>query len=191
MFVVGALIAAILFIVVTTTALRLHPVVALFLATFGFGLAAGIDGVTLIDTMIAGFGGTIGQIGIVIMAGAIIGVFLEKSNGAMKLAEAIQKRAGDKQTPATMASVGYVVSLPVFCDTAFIILSSLNKALSKRAGTTLASGAIALSLGLYATHTMVPPTPGPIAAAGILACLSRRGCRRLVLRRDGGGPRPY
>lgn len=168
MFIVGALVAAIVFIVVATTALRLHPVLALFIAAFGFGLAAGIEPVALVETIISGFGGTIGQIGIVIMAGAIIGVFLEKSNGAVRLAEAILKRSGEKQTPATMAAVGYVVSMPVFCDTAFIILSSLNKALARRAGTTLASGAVALSLGLYATHTMVPPTPGPVAAAGIL-----------------------
>eukprot|EP00831_Metopus_contortus_P038763 TRINITY_DN30421_c0_g1_i1.p1 TRINITY_DN30421_c0_g1~~TRINITY_DN30421_c0_g1_i1.p1 ORF type:complete len:169 (+),score=30.74 TRINITY_DN30421_c0_g1_i1:168-674(+) len=61
-----------------------------------------------------------------------------------------------------------IVSLPVFCDSGFVILSPLNKALSKRSKITLATGAIALSLGLYATHTMVPPTPGPVAAAGIL-----------------------
>ncbi len=67
-----------------------------------------------------------------------------------------------------MGIVGYVVSLPVFCDSAFVLLSPLNKALSKKTGTSIAVGAIALSLGLYATHTMVPPTPGPVAAAGIL-----------------------
>jgi GntP family gluconate:H+ symporter len=67
-----------------------------------------------------------------------------------------------------MGAVGYVVSLPVFCDSGFVILSPLCKALAHRTGTTLAAAAIALSLGLYATHTMVPPTPGPVAAAGIL-----------------------
>ena len=67
-----------------------------------------------------------------------------------------------------MSIMGFVVSIPVFCDSGFVILSALNKALTKKAGITLASTAIALSLGLYATHTMVPPTPGPIAAAGII-----------------------
>jgi GntP family gluconate:H+ symporter len=67
-----------------------------------------------------------------------------------------------------MGMVGWLVSLPVFCDSGFVILSSLNRALARRAGVTLATGAVALSLGLYATHTMVPPTPGPVAAAGIL-----------------------
>jgi len=168
MFTIVALVVAIIFIVLTTTWLKLHPVIALFLAAFGFGLSTGMDGSTLINTIVRGFGSTIGSIGPIIMAGAIIGVFLERSGGALKIAEAILKRAGEKQMPATMAVIGYIVSLPVFCDTGFIILSNLNKALSKRTGVTLASGAIALSLGLYATHTMVPPTPGPVAAAEII-----------------------
>jgi len=67
-----------------------------------------------------------------------------------------------------MGIIGYIVSVPVFCDSGFVILAPLAKALSRRARVSLAASAVALSLGLYATHTMVPPTPGPIAAAGIL-----------------------
>lgn len=168
MFVLVALLLAIVFIVLATTMLRLHPAIALLVAAFFFGAIAGLDGPVLIEAVVAGFGGTIGQIGIVIMAGAIIGVFLERSGGAMKLATAMLRRTGKKQVPATMTGIGFIVSIPVFCDTAFIILSSLNKALSRRAGTSLSAGAIALALGLYASHTMIPPTPGPVAAAGIL-----------------------
>jgi GntP family gluconate:H+ symporter len=67
-----------------------------------------------------------------------------------------------------MTGVGYVISIPVFCDSGFVLLSPLNAALARRAKLPLAACAAALSLGLYATHTMVPPTPGPLAAAGIL-----------------------
>jgi GntP family gluconate:H+ symporter len=116
----------------------------------------------------AGFGGTIGSIGIVILAGSIIGTFLERSGGALRIAERALRVTGERHVPAAMGAVGWVVSLPVFCDSGFVILSSLNKALAQRTGISLATGAIALSLGLYATHTMVPPTPGPVAAAGIL-----------------------
>jgi GntP family gluconate:H+ symporter len=93
---------------------------------------------------------------------------LEKSGGAIKLAKSILKITGEKNVPATMSIMGFVVSIPVFCDSGFVILSALAKALTKKAGLTLAASAIALSMGLYAAHTMVPPTPGPIAAAGIL-----------------------
>ncbi len=67
-----------------------------------------------------------------------------------------------------MGLIGYVVSIPVFCDSGFILLAPLAKSLSSKARVPLAAGAMALSLGLYATHTMVPPTPGPVAAAGVL-----------------------
>jgi len=115
-----------------------------------------------------GFGGTLGYIGIVIVAGTIIGTFLEFSGGAYTLADKILKLIGQKRVPLAMAIIGYFVSIPVFADSGFVILASLNKALSKRAKISLASSAIALSLGLTVTHCLVPPTPGPIAAAGIL-----------------------
>ena len=162
------LVVAIVFIVVATAKFKLHPFIALLAAAFGYGFLSGMKPMEIVKSVNAGFGGTIGYIGIVIIAGTIIGVFLERSGGAKSLAESTVKFTGEKNVPLAMALVGWVVSLPVFCDSGFVILSPLNKALSKRAKITLATGAIALSLGLYATHTMVPPTPGPVAAAGIL-----------------------
>jgi len=162
------LILAIAFIVLATTQLRLHPFLALLVAAFGFGLLAGMPASEVVKAVNEGFGGTIGSIGIVILAGSIIGTFLERSGGALKIAEKALRITGERHVPAAMGAVGWVVSLPVFCDSGFVILSSLNKALAQRTGISLATGAIALSLGLYATHTMVPPTPGPVAAAGIL-----------------------
>ena len=168
MWLIVLLALSIVFIVWATARLRVHPFLALLLAAFGFGLLAGLPPSEVVRSVNAGFGGTLGSIGIVILAGSIIGTFLQRSGGALALAEATLRRTGERHLPAAMAGVGYVVSLPVFCDSGFVILSSLCKALTHRAGVTLAGAAIALSLGLYATHTMVPPTPGPVAAAGIL-----------------------
>ncbi len=156
------------FIVLATARLKLHPFLALLLAAFGFGVASRMPLLDVVNAINGGFGDTVGYIGIVILAGAIIGTFLERSGGAYRLAERTLAVTGERNVPAAMAIIGYVVSMPVFCDSAFVLLSSLNKALARRAGITLAASAIALSLGLYATHTMVPPTPGPVAAAGIL-----------------------
>jgi GntP family gluconate:H+ symporter len=122
----------------------------------------------LLVSINAGFGDTIAYIGIVIVAGSIIGTFLQRSGAAAHLAASILRLAGPRRIPMTMGLVGYVVSMPVFCDAAYVLLSPINRALSFRAGVSAAGGAVALSLGLYATHTMVPPTPGPVAAAGIL-----------------------
>jgi GntP family gluconate:H+ symporter len=160
---------SIVFIIVTTTRWKLHPFLALLLAAFGYGILSGT--MSLADVAKAvndGFGGTIGYIGIVILAGSIIGTFLEKSGGAFALAERTVGLVGQKNVPLAMSIIGYIVSIPVFCDSGFVILAPLARAMSRRARVPLAASAVALSLGLYATHTMVPPTPGPIAAAGIL-----------------------
>jgi len=159
---------SIFFIIISTVRWKLHPFLALLFAAFGFGLLSGMKLPDIISSITGGFGGTVGAIGIVIVAGTIIGTFLEKSGGAYTMAESVLKVTGKKNVPLAMGIIGYIVSIPVFCDSGFVILSPLNKALTKRAGISLAASAIALSLGLYATHTMVPPTPGPIAAAGIL-----------------------
>ncbi len=165
---VTLLVLSVLFIVLATVKLKLHPFLALLLAAFGFGIAAGMPLKGVVKSVNTGFGDCIGNIGIVILAGCIIGTFLEKSGGAYRLAEGALRITGRKNVPLAMSLVGYVVSIPVFCDSGFVLLSPLNKALARRAGMPLAACAIALSLGLYSTHTMVPPTPGPVGAAGIL-----------------------
>jgi GntP family gluconate:H+ symporter len=162
------LILCILFIVLSSTKIKLHPFLALLFAAVGFGIFSGMPLPLIVQSLNTGFGNTLGYIGIVIVAGTIIGIFLELSGGAYTLADRILKIIGEKRVPLAMSVIGWFVSISVFADSGFVILSPLNKALSKRAKITLAAPAIALSLGLTATHCLVPPTPGPIAAAGIL-----------------------
>lgn len=160
---------AVVFIVVATTRLSLHPFLALLISAFGYGILCGrLSLEEVVQSVNTGFSSTIGYIGIVILAGAVIGTFLEKSGGAYKLAESTMKLVGKNNIPLSMGIIGYIVSIPVFCDSAFVILSPLGRALSRKAKISSAASAVALSLGLYATHTMVPPTPGPVAAAGLL-----------------------
>lgn len=161
-------ILAIVFIVLATARWKLHPFLALLAAAFGYGIVAGMPLEEVVKSINTGFGGIVGNIGIVIVAGSIIGIFLERSGGALRLARHILHGIGKRHTPLAMNLAGYIVSIPVFCDSAFILLSPIGRALAKAGGTSAAAGAIALSLGLYATHTMVPPTPGPVAVAGLL-----------------------
>jgi GntP family gluconate:H+ symporter len=162
------LVLCIVFIIFSSTKLRLHAFLALLFAALGFGIFSGMPLKVITESISTGFGNTLGYIGIVIVAGTIIGVFLENSGGAYTLADRILRIIGEKHVPLAMAVIGWFVSIPVFADSGFVILSPLNKALSKRAKISLAGPAIALSLGLIATHCLVPPTPGPIAAAGII-----------------------
>ncbi|MBT8286304.1 MAG: GntP family permease [Flavobacteriaceae bacterium] len=162
------LIVAVLFIVLLTTRLKVHPFLALLIISIAYGLFAGMPLLEITLAINEGFGGTLGKIGLIIVLGVIIGAFLENTGGAQTIAMKVLALIGKKRIPLAMGAIGYIVSIPVFADSGFMLLHPLNKGLSKKAGISLAGAAIALGLGLMASHTMVPPTPGPIAAAGIL-----------------------
>lgn len=162
------LIFCILVLIVGTTRYKVHPFLALIGVAILFGLLSGMSVDHLLGAIKEGFGTTLGGIGLVIVFGVIIGAFLEHSGGAFTLARVVLRLVGVRQLPIGMGLIGFVVSIPVFCDSAFVLLSPLNKALTQRAKMSLAITVIALSMGLLASHSLVPPTPGPIAAAGII-----------------------
>lgn len=145
-----------------------HPFLVLLLVSYLVGLAAGLPAAEVIAAITEGFGRTIGYIGIVIAAGTIIGTLLERTGGAALMAQSVLRWIGEARSLLAMSITGAVVSIPVFCDSGFIILSPLNRSLAARSKESPATYAVALSMGLYATHVFVPPTPGPIAAAGEL-----------------------
>ncbi|MGI9546654.1 MAG: GntP family permease [Flavobacteriaceae bacterium] len=162
------LLVAVVVIIVLTTKLRIHPFLALFIVSIIYGLGVGMPYADIITSINDGFGNTLGKIGLIIFLGVIIGAFLENTGGAYSIAERVLKFIGSKRVPSAMGIIGYIVSIPVFADSGFLLLHPLNKGLSKKAKISLAGTAVALGLGLLASHTLVPPTPGPIAAAGIL-----------------------
>lgn len=155
-------------IVWMTARIKIHPFLALLFGALAMGFLARLDVSVLIGSVASGFGSTLQSIGIVIAAGAIIGEYLDRSGGAKVLAARILDRVGEKNAPLSMSLTGYIVSIPVFCDSGFIVLSALNKAIAGRTKISLTVLAVALASGLYATHVFVPPTPGPLAAAATL-----------------------
>jgi GntP family gluconate:H+ symporter len=164
----AAVALAVAFIVVATTRWKMHPFLALLLAALAVGLGAGLSPAQTLAAISGGFGRTVGAIGVVIACGCIIGTALEKSGCAQVMAAWVLRLTGERRAVLAMAGTGALVSISVFCDSGFVILSSLAKSLARRTGESFAAFAVALAMGLYATHCMVPPTPGPIAAAGAL-----------------------
>ncbi|MDD4145407.1 MAG: GntP family permease [Prolixibacteraceae bacterium] len=172
---VTVLAVSVLFIILGTTRLKLHPFISLLLASYIAGALAGLPVNKIASVIAEGFGSIMAYIGIVIVLGTIIGTILEKSNAAVKLAEIVLKVVGKRFPGLAMSIIGYIVSIPVFCDSAFVILSSLKRSLVHKTGKPSVTLSIALATGLYATHTFVPPTPGPIAAAGNLGLNDQLG----------------
>mgnify|MGYP003681895036 CR=1 FL=1 len=159
---------SIIFIILMTAKVKLNAFMVLILAAFGVGLAAGLPVDKVLKAIKNGFGSTLGSIGIVIICGTIIGTILEKTGAALSMANFVIRRVGARNSPLAMAITGFIVGIPIFCDSGFVILSALNKAIAERSKTSMAIMAVALSGGLYSIHCLIPPHPGATAAAGII-----------------------
>lgn len=168
LFLFGVIFIAVVLMVVAISRFNVHPFIAMVVIAIAVGLVCGIDTVKVINTVKSGFGNILANIGIVILCGTIIGTILEKTGAALTMANFILKIVGKKRSVLTMGAMGYVTGIPVFCDSGFVVLSPISRALAAQSKTSLAVMATALSGGLYATHCLVPPTPGPIAMAGTL-----------------------
>lgn len=176
------LIGVVVALVLAASVLKLHPFFALLLAALFGGMAFGLplldegeETLGLLSVIGSGFGSTLGSIGLVIILGTVIGVILDKSGAAITMADWIVKLIGDRFPTVTMSIIGYIVSIPVFCDSGFVILNSLKESMAARARVSSVAMSVALATGLFATHTLVPPTPGPIAAAGSLGLADQLG----------------
>lgn len=166
--IITALIISMIILVVLTIKVKLHPFFSLSMAALTFGILNGISIPTIIHAFSEGMGETIAGIGLVITIGTVIGMLLEKSGAAETMARTILRITGPKKAGLGLAVTGYFVSIPVFCDSAFVLLSPLAKRLSRDTGISMATMALCLGFGLHSTHMLVPPTPGPLAVAGIL-----------------------
>lgn len=170
---------AVILMIVAISKFKIHPFISIMTISLILGLIAGIPLVNVTDAegnvtlgianvIGAGFSGTFTSIGIVIILGALIGSILEVTGAAFKLADMVIKVVGKKRPELAVLLMGWVVSIPVFCDSGFVILNPIRKALVKRTAVSSVSLTVSLSAGLYIAHVFIPPTPGPIAAANTL-----------------------
>ena len=168
---IGLMIAFILSIVLMIFAiskLKIHPFLSIMGVSLLLAVVAGIKLIEIPGIIGDGFSGTFKSIGIVIIFGAMIGTLLEKTGAAIKLSDMVVRLVGKKRPELAILLMGWVVSIPVFCDSGFVILNPIRKALAKRTNASSVSMTVALSAGLYVSHVLIPPTPGPIAAASTL-----------------------
>lgn len=160
----GIAIFVMIFLVLKT---RVHALLALVTAASLAGLIGGMPANEVIGAITTGFGATLATIGLVIGFGVMMGRILEVSGAGQRLARTILRLLGKEREDWAMALTGYIVSIPIFCDSAYVILNPLVRALSRSSGRSLLTLGIALGSGLIVTHSAVPPTPGPLGVAGI------------------------
>ena len=162
-FVIG--IAILLFLCLKVKA---NAFISLLATALVMGFLSGMSGEETVSAITGGFAGTVESIGIVIIFGIMLGNYLDAAKATNRMALDTVRLVGQKRAGLAMAITGYIISIPVFADAGFVILTPLVKAIHKKTKIPLALLAVSLSAGLLATHVYVPPTPGPLAAAGLL-----------------------
>ena len=155
-------------IVILTARLRLHPFFALLIASFVVGLGVQIPIQEVVNTIKDGFGNILKSLGFIILLGTALGVILERNGSTTVMANYILAKIGKRYPALAMSVTGFIVGLPIFCDSGFIVLSGLNSTLAKRTGTPLVIMAVSMATGLYSVHCLIPPHPGAAAAASLI-----------------------
>ncbi len=163
------LLAGIISIILLTVKFRVHPFFALIIACFVTGIGVQLPVAEILSLIKNGFGDTMSKLAIIIVFGTTIGVLLEKNGSTRVMANSILKLVGQKRTSLALSFTGFIVGLPIFCDSGYIVLNGINRSLIKRTGIAAATMSISLASGLYAVHCLIPPHPGATAAAGNLS----------------------
>ncbi|MCM2603496.1 GntP family permease [Rossellomorea marisflavi] len=164
---IGGLVVGVILLIFFVVKTKIHAFLALIISASVTGIIGGMAPDKVVGEISTGFGTTLGSIGVVIGFGVMMGKILELSGAAERLAYSLVKTLGKKKEEWAMAAAGYLISIPIFVDSAFVILNPLVKALSRKTGKSVVGLGVALGVGLVATHHAVPPTPGPLGVAGI------------------------
>lgn len=161
-----ALIIGIVLLILLILKTKVHAFLGLIVAAVVIGLLGGMDPTAIPTSIINGFGGTLGSIGIIIGFGVMMGQIFDRTGAAERMALTFIKLFGKKREHWAMALTGFIVSIPIFCDSGFVVVSPIAKAISKKTRRSIVSIAGPLAAGLVITHSLVPPTPGPLGVAG-------------------------
>lgn len=147
---------------------KVHAFLSLLLASLVYGLLNGKSLENILQSIQTGFGALVAHIGLLVVFGSILGMLLERSGSMHTISMSLLRTFGRRNSVTAITVIGAIVGIPVFCDSGFIILSRLIPSIAAEASVNPATLSLGLASGLYTTHTLVPPTPGPLAAAANL-----------------------
>lgn len=161
-------VVAISLMIIAISKWKIHPFISIIGVSLLLAIAVGLPLETIPTTIGKGFASIFSSIALVIIFGMLIGLILEKTGAAIKLADAVLKLVGPRHPQLAIMIIGWIISIPVFCDSGFVIVNPIRKSLAQKTRVSPVSMTVALSAGLFASHVFIPPTPGPVAAAGMV-----------------------
>lgn len=168
LFVAIILTVSILLIIILSSKYKFNTFYVLFIVAILVGLTAQFSGEDVIKNLKVGFGHTLEKIGLLIILGTTLGVILDKTNATISIANYILEKTGEKYAGFAITLIGFIIGLPIFCDSGFIVLSGLLGSLGKKVKDSHVFLTVCLAGSLYSVHCLVPPHPGITAAAGLM-----------------------
>lgn len=155
-------------LIVMLAVFKFHPVIGLFASAILAGLLTQMPLGDLTNALANGFGNTLISLGLVVAFGNILSYYMEKSGAIQELAKWMVRTLGPKNDVFALGLAGYIISIPVFFGSAYVMLAPLTKYLARLTNKSILRYACSLSVGLLLTHCCVAPTPGPLAVAGMI-----------------------
>src|SRR5680860_1123040 len=161
-------ISAVLVLLFLIIKVRLHAFFALIIVSIVTAVVSGVSATDLIDTLVGPFGRTIGNVALLVGFGAVLGRIVETSGGARVLADSLLFRFGERRAPLALAVASLLFGFPIFLDAGFLVMLPIIYTVARSLGGGLLLYALPAAGSFLVMHALVPPHPGPVAAAGII-----------------------
>jgi GntP family gluconate:H+ symporter len=161
-------VATLLLLILLITRLKMHPFLALILASSFLGCSAGLAPTAVVKSFERGFGSILSSVGLVVGLGTMLGGLLLESGGADRIANTFIGLGSKRWIPAATCAASLLIGLPHLFDVSFVMLVPLVYAIANRAKSPLLAIGIPMAAGLYVSHGLLPPHPSPTLALAAL-----------------------
>lgn len=161
---IGVAVVAVLLLLLMVMRFKVHAFLALIIVSLLTALAAGIPVGNVVDTLVAGFGSTLGNVALLVAIGAMLGALVETSGGARALAEKMIEVFGEHRAPFALGVASLFIGFPIFMDAGFVLMIPIVYAVARRLGMNLIAVGLPVAAALSTMHVFLPPHPGPVAA---------------------------
>ncbi|SEJ97232.1 gluconate:H+ symporter [Pseudomonas sp. NFR16] len=159
---------AIATIIVLISATKLPPFLSILVGTFIAGIGAGLPAEAVAKAFSKGAGGILGEAGIIIALGAMLGALMAESGAADRIASTLLGLGKGKTLPWVMALVAMVIGLPLFFEVGLVMMVPIIFVMARQSGQPLLKIAIPALAGMTTLHALMPPHPGPLIAVSAL-----------------------
>lgn len=161
----AAAVALLLFLIIRV---KLHAFVSLVLVSLLTAVASGIPIADVPDALLTGFSGTLGSVALLVGFGVMVGRLLEATGGAQVLADTLIARFGEKRAPLALGVAALIFGLPIFFDAGLVVFLPIIFTVARRFGGGILRYGLPTAGAFAVMHAVVPPHPGPVAAADLM-----------------------